>query len=301
MKIVITGGTGFVGCNLSQFLLAAGWQVIATGTSSPPKQLEQDRFRFVAADTTKQGDWQETLQDADAVINLAGRTIFNYWTQRYKQQIFDSRILTTRNLVSALPENKQMVFISASACGFYGDRGDTLLSESSSSGHDFLAEVCQAWENEAYGAQRKKGIRTAITRFGVVLDKSGGAIEKMMTPFRFFLGGPLGNGRQWFPWIHLTDLIAAIQFILENPEIDGPINFVAPEPIRYGGFAKTLGRALKRPAIMPAPAFVLKTVMGGFGASLLASQRIVPEKLLKYGFTFQYPDLEHAIDEIVAI
>jgi uncharacterized protein (TIGR01777 family) len=296
---VITGGLGFVGRNLSNYLLNRGWQVIATGTRPSPKLINHDNFRYVAADTTVAGAWQDIFEDVDAVINLAGRTIFNYWTRQYKKAIFESRVLTTQNLVAALPDDREITLISASAGGFYGDRGDTLLTESASGGNDFLADVCKAWEHEALSA-KLKGIRSVVARFGVVLDKSGGAMEKMMLPFRFCLGGPLGDGRQWFPWIHLTDLLAALVFILKTPAISGPVNFVAPHPIRYRDFAASLGRALHRPAFMPVPALLLKMVLGGFGASLLGSQRMLPEKLLEQGFSFQYLDLEDAFNEIIA-
>jgi len=235
----------------------------------------------------------------DTVINLAGKTIFNRWNDSYKKQIYDSRILTTRNLVQALPMDKEVMLCSASGIGYYGNRGDDILKEYDSSGDDFLAGVSRDWEDEALRA-REKGVRVVTTRFGVVLGKNGGAMEKMITAFRYFVGGPLGTGRQWFPWIHLHDLLAAMQFVLEHKEMDGPVNFCAPHPVQNNDFAKTMGRVLNRPAVMPTPGFLLRLVLGEFGASLLFSQRAVPDKLLNHGFNFEYPEVEPAIRQIVS-
>jgi uncharacterized protein len=197
-----------------------------------------------------------------------------------------------------LPAGSQMVFYSTSAVGYYGSRGDEVLTEESAPGDDFLAEVGRNWEQEALQAQTR-GVRVVLTRFGIVLDRDGGAMAKMIPAFRFFLGGPLGSGEQWFPWIHMHDLLSAYQWVIEHSEVSGPVNFCAPQPIRNRELAKKLGTALNRPAFMPAPAFMIKLLLGEFGKSLLNSQRAVPDKLEKFGFKFKYADMDSALGDIV--
>jgi uncharacterized protein (TIGR01777 family) len=299
MNIFITGGLGFIGRNLSKFLLQKGYRVTAVGLSKNPALIDHPDFRYISADTTQTGAWQQELGDQQVIVNLAGKSIFKRWTDKYKKQIIDSRILTTRNLVSALPTGSQMVFCSTSAVGYYGSRGDELLTEESTAGNDFLAEVGKSWEQEALQAQAR-GIRVVLTRFGIVLDRDGGALAKMIPAFRFFLGGPLGHGEQWFPWIHMHDLLSAYQFVIENSEVGGPVNFCAPQPVRNKELAAKLGTALNRPAFMPAPAFMIKMLLGEFGESLLNSQRAVPDKLEKFGFQFTYADMDSALDEIIS-
>jgi uncharacterized protein len=298
MNYFITGGLGFVGRHLSNFLLKAGNRVTAVGLHRSPTLIDHEDFRYIPADTTIAGTWQDELRDKQVIINLAGKSIFKRWTAAYKKQIYDSRILTTRNLVEALPENPATVFCSTSAVGFYGSRGDDVLTEDSPPGEDFLAQVGQDWEREALQAANK-GARVVLTRFGIVLDRNGGAMSKMMPAFRFFVGGPLGSGRQWFPWIHMHDLIYAYKFVIGKPQISGAVNFCAPEPVRQRELAANLGEALDRPALLPAPAFLIKLLLGEFGRSLLNSQRVVPEKLQNAGYRFTYPDIKSALDEIV--
>ena len=298
MKIFITGGSGFVGTDLSHYLLKEGHSVIATGRSSSHKLVGHDNFQYISADTTQKGDWQNALHNVDAAVNLAGINILRLWTDSYKAQIYDSRILTTSNLVEAMPGDKGVTLCSTSAAGYYGNRGDEILKEDARPGDDFLAKVCIDWEKEAYQAEAK-GIRVVTMRFGVVLGKSGGPIKKMLPAFKFFVGGPMGNGKHWFPWIHMNDLISAILFILENREIKGPVNFCASEPVRNIDFAKALGNTLNRPSFMTVPAFMIRLIMGKLGASLLNSQRVSPDKLTRYGFKFQHPDINSALSEIL--
>jgi uncharacterized protein (TIGR01777 family) len=205
----------------------------------------------------------------------------------------------TRNVVKALPTDRSVVLCSASGAGYYGNRGDDLLKESENSGNDFLASVSVDWEAEALKGAAK-GIRTALMRFGVVLGNSGGALAKMIPAFKFFLGGPIGSGNQWFPWIHLTDLMAAILFVCEHPQVSGPLNFCTANPVRNRELANTLGEVLGRPAIMPAPAFMIRAVLGEFANVLLDGQRTIPDKLLSHGFEFQYPDIRSALQAIVS-
>lgn len=297
MKIFITGGVGFVGSHLSEFLLSRGHSVTAVGRRERQKLIDHKEFRYVSADTTMAGEWQAELAHVDVVFNLAGKNIFGRWSESTKALIYDSRILTTRNLVSALPEDKNITLVSTSATGYYGDRGEDVLAESEPGGDDFLAEVSRDWEAEALKAE-EKGIRVVIARFGVVLGKNGGAMTKMLPAFRYGLGGPLGNGMQWFPWIHVDDILSGFMFILEKRDMAGPVNFCAPNPVRNRDLAKAMGNVLNRPAVMPAPAFMIRLVLGEFGNVFLCSQRAVPQKLTAHGFDFKYPEITDAIRDV---
>ena len=298
MKVFITGGIGFVGKHVTRFLLDNGHRVIATGLRPTQDIIHHDRFEYISADTTQPGTWQEELANADAVINLAGKTIFKRWSKSYKQEIYDSRILTTRNLVEALPQKEGVIFLSTSAVGYYGDGGDEILSEDAANGGDFLAHVSIGWEEAAMTAEAK-GARVVILRFGIVLGNDGGALAKMIPAFKSFAGGPLGSGKQWFPWIHMDDLLAALAFVMENKEIEGPVNFCAPHPVRNRDLAKALGKVLGRPSVMPAPALMIRMVMGEMATALLASQRAVPDMLLSHGFNFEYPEIQPALKNLI--
>ena len=297
MKILITGGTGFVGSGLSQRLLELGHEVTVIGSSNHCRLASHPQLTYVSADTTQPGDWQQRVAEQDVLVNLAGRSIFNLWTAAYKKSIYNSRILTTKNLVAALPANTSAVLLSTSAAGYYGDGGETEKSETSSSGTDFLAQVCRDWEGEADKATAK-GARVVLMRFGVVLGKGGGAIATMKTPFQMGLGGPIGSGNQWFPWIHRDDLVGAILFLLTAEECRGPFNFCAPQPVRQKDFAHQLGAVLHRPVFLPTPAFVMKLILGEFGRSLLQGQKAIPRALTESGYLFTYPELQPALKEI---
>jgi uncharacterized protein (TIGR01777 family) len=294
--ILIAGASGFVGQYLSRAMIAQGHRVTGLGTSrTHPMEKENDWFTWVCADTTTQGDWQDHVSTADVIINLAGRSIFKPWTKSYKQAIRDSRILTTQNLVNALPDAWQGHLISTSAVGYYGDRGETVLTEADPGGQDFLAQVCKEWEAQALKAE-DKGAKVCLMRFGVVLGH-GGALDVMGRAFKFFMGGPLGSGNHWFPWIHIQDIARAVDFILAKG-LDGAFNFTGPEPIRQKDFARALGKALHRPAITPAPAFMVKLVMGELGASLLQSQQAFPRALENKGFSFAHKTAAKALEAI---
>ncbi len=254
------------------------------------------QLHYLAADTTKPGSWQSRISEQDVYINLAGRSVFNLWTESYKTQIYDSRILTTQNLVDAIA-SKESVLLSASAAGYYGDGGETEKSEDAANGSDFLAHVCNDWETEAKKAE-SKGVRVALMRFGVILGKGGGAAKTMQLPFKLGFGGPIGSGQQWFPWIHLEDVVRAIDFLMMADELKGAFNFTAPEVVRQKQFAKTLGKTFNRPAILPTPAFVMKTVLGEFGSSLLQGQKVIPQALQNSAFTFSHPELAPALQDI---
>jgi len=298
MQYFITGGTGFVGRHLCRTLLSRGRRVTAVGFRKSQDALRDDRFRYLSADTREAGPWQDAVSEADAVVNLTGKTIFKRWSKSYKKLIYDSRILTTRNLVDALPEKKGLVLISTSAVGYYGSRGDERLSEEASVGDDFLAMLGKDWEKEAYKA-KDKGVRVVTARFGIVLGKDGGAMSKMLPAFRSFVGGPLGDGMQWFPWIHMDDLVSALLFLVENDRMQGPVNLCSPNPVQNRDLAKALGNVLNRPSFMPAPTFMIRLVMGELGGALLSSQRAIPQRLLDSRFCFQYPELTAALQQII--
>jgi len=297
MKVLVTGASGFVGTHLTGVLLNRNHQVVGLARSLRNKGISHPKYRFIAADTAQPGPWQEALADVDAVVNLAGRSISGRWNEAVKTEIRESRILTTRRVVQGLPPGKPVVLISASGVGFYGNRGDDVLTEEAPAGDDFLARLSKDWEKEALAAAAK-GARVVLTRLGVVLGKGGGAMARMIPAFKSFVGGPIGNGRQWFPWIHLEDLSAAMLFLLEHPEISGPVNLCAPEPVTNRDLAVALGRALNRPAVMPAPAFMVRLALGEFADVLLGSQRAVPQKLLQHHFGFRYPEIRSAVNAV---
>ena len=298
MKVLITGGLGFVGTQLSIRLLERGYQVTVVDRSPEPHAFTPREVNYIAGDSTLKGAWQEEVAHQDGVINLAGFSIFGRWNDKTKKLIYDSRILTTRNVVEAMPPKKGSVLCSTSAVGYYGFRNDEEITEEGSPGDDFLARVCVDWENEANNAA-DKGVRVAITRFGIVLGKTGGALGQMIPAFKKFVGGPLGSGNQWFSWIHMEDLLNAFIFVFENQEIRGPVNFCSPYPVRNRDLAKALGKILSRPSFLTTPGFMLRLVLGEFGSVLLEGQRVVPAKLLKNGFSFSYPDITGALKDVV--
>lgn len=296
MKVFITGGTGFVGTHLTRMLLDQGHDVTCVGRSTQVGQ-NLDRFHYISADTTMAGSWQECVKDMDAVVNLAGATIFKRWNRAYKTLLRDSRILTTRHVVDALPKDGP-VLISASAVGYYGERKDDILTESDPPGDDFLALLSRDWEEAAFQA-REKGVRTVAARFGVVLGRNGGALATMVPLFKWFLGGPMGRGRHWFPWIHVDDLCAALCHIMQSPGMSGPVNITTPIPIRQKTLARSLGRQLGRPALMPAPAFMIRLVMGEMGRYMMVSQKVIPDQLIKHGYKFKFMEIQPALEDLL--
>lgn len=299
MRIFITGGLGFIGSRLTQMFLDAGHRVTATGTQLSQQRIEHDQFRYISADTTEPGPWQESAADAQVVVNLAGTTIFNRWSRRTKTEMVNSRLLTTQNLVAALGKTPDTTLLSASAVGYYGDRGETVLEETAEAGNDFLADLSVNWEKQALEA-RKKSVRVVIMRFGVVLDPSGGAMAQMIPAFRAFAGGPLGAGRQWFAWIHMEDVLGSVHFLLNHPRIQGPVNITAPNPIRQKDFATALGRSLHRPALLPTPGPLIRIALGEFAKALLASQRVMPRVLLEHGYEFKFSTAPKALEKVAA-
>lgn len=297
MQLLLTGGTGFVGQELTRYFLNQGHAVTTLGRSASHPCEGEHRFHHIAADTTREGPWQDAVGRCQAVINLAGTSIFRRWTAKAKQDIRDSRILTTRHIVQALSTVPDAFLFSASGVGYYGDCGDQPLNEDEAPGDNFLARLSIDWEKEALQAETH-GARVVIGRFGVIFHQTGGALSKMLPAFRMGVGGPLGNGRQWFPWIHLEDVIAAIDFVLNNPTSRGPFNFCAPESVTNRQLASGLGRHLRRPSFFPAPAPLMRLLLGEFSGVLLGSQRTRPQRLLDSGFAFRYPTLDVALKAI---
>lgn len=301
MKIFLTGGTGFVGSHLTQYFAGRGHEVTVLSRSDP-KGAKTPGVEFVQGDPMSSGPWQESVARHDVVVNLAGASIFTPWTAKARRIIMDSRVLTTRNVVNALSgASGGKVLVSTSAVGYYGGRlDDEILDEDSPPGNDFLAEVGVQWEAEALRAQ-EFGVRVAICRFGIVMGRGGGALDKMAPAFKNFVGTSLGSGKQWFPWIHVDDLAEIMAFLLEHPDISGPVNCVAPNPVRNKEMTQILAEVLHRPLFMPSvPGFVLKTVLGEFGDVLLKGQRAIPRVLQEPGFRFRYPTFREAMIDLLA-
>ena len=298
MKALVTGGTGFVGPRLLRLL---DRPVVATRDPERARRaIGHLAGSIVRWDPLSGPPPAEAFTGVDTVFHLAGESVSaGRWTAAQKARIRDSRVLGTRHLVQGMTQAAvaPAVLVSASAVGYYGDRGDEELTESAAPADDFLARVCVEWEGEALAAERA-GIRVVTARTGIVLGGGGGALAKMITPFKLGAGGPLGSGRQWMPWVHVTDLARVYVHAAETTSIRGAMNAVAPHPVRNGEFTKALGRALRRPAFMPAPYLGLRIVFGEFARVLFASQRVIPRVALDSGFTFQYPDLAAALAEI---
>ncbi len=299
MKILMTGGTGFVGTALSRRLITDGHTVTVLTQTKDDTPLKMPNLRYLIGDPNVRGAWQDDVQKADVIINLAGASIFSRWSNERKKILLDSRINTTRHLVEALPEDASAITLfSTSAVGYYGFCGDEALDESSPAGNDFLARLALDWEAEALRA-KDKGARVVLTRFGIVLGQNGGALGQMIPLFKMFLGGPLGSGRQWFSWVHMADLVEAFVFLASHPEISGAVNLCAPNPVRNRELGQAIGRVLHRPSFLPAPAFMMKLILGEFGSVLLEGQRAIPRRLLEAGFVFQYPQIDTALRQII--
>jgi uncharacterized protein (TIGR01777 family) len=296
MQTLITGGTGFVGQHLARAIPGA----VITGRSREKihRVLPGHPTRIWSMDRPPDPG---LLDGIDTVVHLAGESIFHgRWTRAKKERIRESRVLTTRHLVRAMATASPgpRLLLCASAVGIYGDRNDEPLAETSPPGNDFLATVCREWEAEALRA-RECGVRVVLLRLGVVLGRDGGALAQMLPPFRLGLGGRLGSGNQYMAWIHILDLCRIIQTALQDESLHGPLNAVAPTPVTNRVFTRALARAVRRPAILPVPAPLLRLVLGEFATVLLASQRAVPEALAQHGFTFHLPDIDTALADLL--
>lgn len=309
MKAVIAGGTGFIGVALTERLLAEGWQVTVLtrreGAAVPQGAQAVTwpaRPAGGSASGGDAGDWVDHLAGAQLVANLAGAPIAGArWTIRRKELILNSRVEPTKALVEAFAHMPQppAVFINTSAVGYYGPRGDELITEEAGPGDDFLSHVCLRWEQEAAPAA-ELGVRTIMLRIGIALGRRGGALPLMVLPFRLFVGGPIGSGRQWWPWIHVDDVVGLITFLAGHEDARGPINATAPNPVTNREFAQTAGRVLRRPAWLPAPAPALRLALGEMAdAMLLSGQRAIPQAALALGYRFQYEELEEALADLL--
>ncbi len=304
MKVAVTGATGFVGHRLVERLQAEGHQVVVLSRNPEraSKVFPKTAFsavEIVAYTPTAAGDWQQAIAGCDGVVNLAGEPISERWTAAHKQAILESRQLGTQRIVEAIAQAdpKPQVLVNASAIGYYGTSDTTTFDESSNPGHDFLAEVCRAWESEAQKV-KALGIRLVILRIGIVLGM-GGAIAKMLPPFKLFAGGPIGSGKQWFSWIHRDDLVSLILQALTQPTMVGTYNATAPTPVRMAEFCHTLGEVMHRPSWLPVPAFAIEALLGDGAIVVLEGQEVIPKRTLETGFQYQYPTLKQALEEVV--
>ena len=304
-RVVITGGTGLLGQALAHRLAASGREVVllsrsaaagSRGRTLPPG------CRLAAWDGRSADGWLELAAGAAAIVNLAGESIAgSRWSAARKRRIADSRRQATAAVLAAIAQAKQppRVLVQASAIGYYGDRAEELLAESASPGEGFLAETAREWEAASLPAERF-GVRRVVARTGIVLAREGGALPKMALPFRLGAGATLGSGRQWMSWIHLADESAALELLIDHPEARGAINLTAPAPVTQAAFARTLAATLHRPLFARVPAFALRALLGEMADLVLASQRVVPQRLLELGFRFRHPTLEGALAELCA-
>ena len=301
MKVILTGGTGFIGRAVSEALAQKGHEVIIL-TRQPSKSEEPGiRLHHRYWNPPEPDHGQNEIDGAGAVINLAGEPVVaKRWTRKQKLKILESRCDATQALAHAIQKAKSrpQVLINASAVGYYGPRDDGAVTEQEAPGNDFLAHVCKAWEAHAIRVE-DFGVRAVRLRIGVVLAKGGGALAKMIPPFRLFLGGPLGNGRQWMSWIHREDVVGLILFSLANAKVRGALNAASPNPVTMKEFAETLGKVMHRPSAATVPAFVLKILLGEMADMLLTGQKVIPAKALDLGYQFRYPVLQQALEAIL--
>jgi hypothetical protein len=301
-RVVVTGATGLVGKRLCAHLKASGYQVVVFSRSpGKARRLVPGAAEYVEWNPQVQGEWVGALAGAYGVVHLAGASLFGKrWDAAYKKQLYDSRIESTRRLVEAMSrmETRPAVFVSSSAVGYYGARGDTRLDESAVPGKGFLADLCADWEQAAQKAE-DYGIRTVLVRTGIVLDSDEGALAQLKLPFQLFIGGPVLPGSQWMSWIHVADQVGIIMMGLEDTRVRGPINATAPEPQTNSAFSSTLGKTLGRPSWLPVPGFALHIVLGEFADSLTTGQRVIPQKAQQLGYAFKHPTAEQALRDLL--
>ncbi len=305
MKVAVTGATGFVGSRLVERLRTEGHQIVVL-TRSPEHakrvfpSSSYPQLEIVGYNPIQSGAWQQAISGCDGVVNLAGAGIADErWTPQRKQEILESRATATEKLVEAIAasNSKPSVLVSTSAVGYYGTSETATFDETSASGNDFLAQVCQQWEGAAQKV-KESGVRLVILRFGIVLGM-GGALGKMLTPFKMFAGGPLGTGKQWFSWIHQDDLVNLILFSLTNPQVEGVFNATAPNPVTMNELCHVLGEVLHRPSWLPVPEFALELMLGDGAKVVLEGQKVLPKRTLSTHFNYQYPTIKPALEEIV--
>lgn len=301
MKILITGATGLIGRALCHALTEDGHAIVGVSRSSG-KPAGLDVAGMYQWDSQAGPPPDAALDQVDAVINLAGEPIAaKRWSDQQKKSIRDSRIATTRNLVDGMRRAKRQpqVFVSSSAVGYYGDRGDERLQETSPPGRGFMSDLCVEWEREATPAS-ELGVRVVLVRTGVVFSADGGALDKILPPFKLGVGGRLGSGKQWFPWIHIDDIVGIFKHALQTVQVTGPINGAAPQGATNAEFTRELGRALHRPVFLPVPEFALRALMGEMANVLFDSQRVIPSAALASGYEFRHPQLGPALSDVLS-
>ncbi len=312
MRVFVTGGTGLIGVRLVRRLRGRGDEVVVLSRRPDAWQCVGPDCRVVVGDPTEPGPWQDELAVCDAAVNLAGENLFaRRWDEAFKAQLRDSRLRATENVAAALAkqparaDGAPKVLVNGSAVGYYGPHGDEELTEDSPPGDDFMARLCADWEAAALavgepGASAPGAApRVAVVRTGVVLDPAGGALAQLLTPFKLGLGGPVGSGRQYLPWIHHADIVGIFLLALDHPEARGPLNGTAPHPVTNKQFAKALGAALGRPAFLPTPALGLRLLLGEVAGVITTGQRVLPKRPLELGYQFRYPEVGPALRQLV--
>lgn len=301
MKLLIAGGSGFIGKELTKELINQGHEIILlTRNPSKSKDLNTEKLRAVEWNGKDMGNWSKHVNEVDGIINLCGESIAEKWTKEYKERLLSSRLNSTKAIINSIEaaKVKPKVLINASAVGYYGNVENDEVTEDYKKGTGFLPELCSKWEDAASEAS-VYGVRVVKLRIGIVLEKNGGALLKMIPPFLIFAGGPLGSGKQWFPWIHRDDVVKSIIFCLENQNLSGPVNITAPEVITMKNFCSSLGKTLNRPSWAPVPGFVLKIILGEMAGMLLTGQKAIPKKLEEFNYKFKFRNIDAALKDIL--
>jgi uncharacterized protein (TIGR01777 family) len=301
-RVIVTGGTGFIGTPLCQTLADKGYEVVVLSRSPEkvPQVLNRRSIQGVAWNGKDATGWGHLADGALAIVNLAGENVGQRWSEDVKRKLRESRLNAGRAVVEAIQQatTKPQVLVQASAIGYYGPRSDdATLSEGAPPGNDFLAKLCQEWEAST-AAVEQLGVRRAVARIGVVVGEGGGALERLLPFFKLGLGGPMGNGQQWWAWVHRQDVVNALIWLIETPQAHGVYNITAPTPLRNKEFSQELGRALHRPSLLPVPSFALDLILGEGSSFVLTGQRVVPTKLQQEGFTFRYPTAYEAFQAL---
>lgn len=301
MKVAVTGATGLVGSALCESLNRDGHQLVLLARRPEQAEQEYPKAQVISWEATSGPPSADLLEGLDAVVNLVGEPIAaGRWTEARKQAIRESRTMGTAYLVEALSrcQNRARVLVNSSAVGFYGDHGDEILEENSAPGAGFLASICREWEGQAERASQA-GIRVVLLRGGLVLSTKGGALPRILFPFKAFMGGPVGSGKQWMSWVHVDDEVGVIRYAIDEDKIRGPVNCTAPNPVTNREFSQELGRVLRRPSFMPVPAFALRILFGEMADTLLEGQRVLPRKLEAAGYRFRFPELRGALGDLI--